>query len=233
MRLTMLYRVMLLIIAGLVMGALMAPISQATAQPQPEVQFYGSGVGRVRLEPDYAIVVFAVQAISKTAQGAIAENAKSVEALLRQLRAHIQPGDRIETAGFHLGPGYGGFVVVNRVQVRTTRVKDVGGLIDLGVRAGADDVSSVGFGREHTKEAAQQAVREAMQRARENAEAVAAGLGMRVLRIMSIEPSLEQIEGPMVFNQAALRSGAADATQIQPGALTLTAQVRIHFVLGP
>ena len=72
-----------------------------------------------------------------------------------------------------------------------------------------------------------------MQRARENAEAVAAGLGMRVLRIMSIEPSLEQIEGPMVFNQAALRSGAADATQIQPGALTLTAQVRIHFVLGP
>ena len=67
MRLTMLYRVMLLIIAGLVMGALVAPISQATAQPQPEVQFYASGVGRVRLEPDYAIVVFAVQAISKTA----------------------------------------------------------------------------------------------------------------------------------------------------------------------
>lgn len=233
MRLTMLYRVVLLIIAGLVMGVLVAPIPQVTAQPQPEVQFYATGVGRVRLEPDFAIVAFSVQAISKTAQGAIAENARSVEALLKQLRAHTQPGERIETAGFHLGPVAGGFVVVNQVQVRTTRVKEVGRLIDLAVRAGADDVSSVGFGREHTKEAARQAVREAMQRARESAEAVAAGLSMRVLGIVSIEPSLEQIEGPMLERQAAQRSGAADATEIQPGLLTLTAQVRIHFLLGP
>ncbi len=222
--------VLLFVILGLA-GAVARPLLPAAgAQAQPEVRFGVTGRGSVGLEPDYAIVIFAMQSISKTAQGAIADNAAAVEALQKQLRTFIRPGDRIESAGFYLGPERGGFVVVNQVQVRTLQVKEVGRLIDLAVRAGADNVSAVMFGREHTNDAARQAVREAMQNARETAEAVAAGLGLRVLRTTQIEPSLEQIEGPLAARDYA-RSSAE--TQIQPGRLTLTAQVRMYFVLGP
>jgi len=226
--------VVLFVMLG-VAGAVLQPlVPAASAQPPPEVQFDITGVGRVGLEPDYGIVVFAVRSISRTAQGAIGENARAIDALTKALRTFTRPGDRIETAGFQLGPERGGFVVVNQVQVRTTQVKEVGRLIDLAVGAGADDISAVAFGREHTKEAAQRAVREAMQRARENAEAVAAGLGMRVQRITHIEPSLEQIEGPLVARDYAPASRPAmEPTQIQPGRLTLTAHVRVRFLLGP
>ncbi len=225
---------LLFVVLGIAGAALRPLVPVARAQTSPEVQFDVTGVARVGLEPDYAIVIFTVQSISRTAQGAIGENARAVEALTKALRTFTRPGDRIETAGFHLGPERAGFVVVTQVQVRTTQVKAVGRLIDLAVQAGADDVSAVAFGREHTKEAAQRAVREAVQRAQENAAAVAAGLGMRVVRITHIEPSLEQVEGPLVARDyAPAARSATEATQIEPGRLTLTAQVRMRFILGP
>ncbi len=46
------------------------------------MQFDITGVGRVGLEPDYSIVVFAVRSISRTAQGAITDDARAVEALM-------------------------------------------------------------------------------------------------------------------------------------------------------
>ncbi len=218
---------------GLLIGSRAAALPTAQGQSQSEVQFAITGVGRVTLEPDFAIVVFTVQTISKTAQGAMNENARSVAALVKQLQAFVRRGDRIETAGFRLGPDRGGFFVFTQVQVRTTQVKGVGRLVDLAIRGGADEVTAVGFGREHAREAAQQAVREALERARENADAVAAGLGLRSIRVISIEPSLEELEGPMVLREADVSQARASNSQIQPGLLTLTARVTVRFVLAP
>ncbi len=172
----------LVAIASLILGGLMRPLPAGATQAQTDVEFSSTGIGRVTLEPDFAIVTFTVRAFSKTAQGAVAENAKNVESLIKQLRMFVRTGDRIETSGFRLAPNYRGFLVGTDVQVRTTQVKDVGRLIDMGIRGGADEVSSVGFGREHTKEATQEAVRQAIQQARESAGAVAAGLGLRPVR---------------------------------------------------
>ncbi len=231
MRHFILNRNALIVTVGILISSLMA-VPRATAQAQSEIQFTITGVGRVTLEPDFAIVVFTVNAIGKTAQGAIAENARAVEALIKKLRTFVFHGDRIETAGFRLAPDRGGFLVMTQVQVRTTQVKEVGRLIDLAIRGGADEVNTVGFGRSHTKQATQQAVREAMQQAREHADAVAAGLGMRVIRIVWIEPSLEQLEGPLALASPDATARASSA-QIQPGLLTLTARVNIRFMLGP
>src|SRR3970282_2907764 len=83
------------------------------------------------------ISVFACRPTSRTAQGAIGENARAIDALTKALRTFTRPGDRIETAGFQLGPERGGFVVVNQGQGRTSQVTEVGRLIDLAVGAGA------------------------------------------------------------------------------------------------
>ncbi len=200
---------------------------------RPEVQFAVNGVGRVTLDPDFGIVVFSIETIGTTAQGAIRENAARMEALLKHLRAAAKPGDRIETAGFRLAAQRRGYVVINQVQVRTTQVKEIGSLIDLAIRGGADDVSSVAFGRENTKQAAQQAVREAMQHARETAEAVSAGMGMRVARVTHIEPTVEHLEGPLALSEAYDAARRSAVTPIVPGLLTLTARVHMRFVLLP
>lgn len=222
----------LIAISSLVFGGLVPSLSTVAANSQSDVEFSSTGIGRVALEPDFAIVIFTVRAVSKTAQGAVSENAKNVENVIKQLRGFVRPGDRIETTGFGLAPSYRGFLVSTDVQVRTTQVKDLGRLIDMGVRGGADEVSSVGFGREHTKEAIQEAVRQAIQQARESAGAVAAGLGLRPVRMLSIEPSVEQPQGPMAVKDAARAASSAES-QIQPGLLTLTARVSIRFVLAP
>lgn len=201
---------------------------------RPEVQFNVDGVGKVTLEPDYAILVFAIETVGTTAQGAIRENAARTEALLKYLREAAKTGDRIETGGFSVAPQRKGYVVINQVQLRTLQVKQIGALLDLAVRWGADDVWIGGFGRENTRQAAQQAVREAMQRARETAVAGASGMGMRIARVVLIQPSVEYLEGPLALNQrsthAALRSSG---TPVQPGLLTLTARVHMQFVLLP
>ncbi len=218
-------------LSSLILGGLMLPHPAAATQAQTDVEFISTGIGRVNLEPDYAIVIFTVRSFGKTAQGAVTENAKNVENLFKQLRSVVYPGDRIESAGFHLAPSYRGVLVSTDVQVRTTQVKDVGRLIDMGVRGGADEVSSVGFGREHTKEATQEAVRQAIQHARDTAGAVAAGLGLRPVRILSIEPLVDQVQGPMVVTDA--RAASSAEPSIQPGLLTLTVRVSMRFVLAP
>jgi len=228
----MLRETVAILCAGILLGGLVAP-ARTAAQSPSEVQFSATGVGRVAMDPDFAIVVFTVHAISKTAQGAITENAASADVLTKQLRGFVRPGDRIETAGFGLARDRGAFLAVSQILVRTLQIKEVGRLIDLAVRGGAEEVSAVSFGREHTKDAAQQAVRQAMQAARENAGAVAAGLGLRSVRIVSIEPSLEEVEGPMAVRSTDLARAVEGGTQIQPGLLTLSARVTIRFVLSP
>lgn len=222
---------LLALIASVTLPALAASRSAAAQSEPAEVQFNSTGVGRVSVEPDVAVVVFSVRAISKTAQGAVGDNVRNVDALLKSLRAFAGSGDRIETAGFRLVPVAAGFVVATDIQVRTTRVKDVGRLIDVGIRGGADEVASIGFGREHTRQATQAAVQQAIAQARESAAAVAAGLGLRSIRIVSIEPSVEQPEGAMVLHSTAKAASAESA--IQPGLLTLTVRVAIRFVLAP
>jgi len=221
-------------LATLVMLAAGTPHFTRPAAAQgdrPEVHFTVNGLGRVTLEPDFAVLVFSIETIGTTAQAAMRDNATRIETLLKHLREVTKPGDRVETAGFRLSAQRRGYSVTHQVQVRTYQVKDLGAIIDQAVRGGADDVPMIAVGREQTKQAAQQAVREAMQRARETADAVAAGLGMRVGRIISIEPAVEQVDGPlMAAADTVLRSGS---TTIQPGLLTLTARVHMRFVLVP
>ena len=224
---------MLTLVTGLALSTLAATSPAGGQSAKSEVRFNNTGVGRMSVEPDFAVVVFSVRAISKTAQGAVAENTRNVDALLNALHAFTGSGDRIETAGFQLAPVSGAYLVATEVQVRTLRVKDVGRLIDVGVRGGADRVASIGFGREHTKEAIQAAVQQAIVQARENAAAVAAGLGLRSIRIVSIEPSIDQPEGAMVLHVVAARENASPESTIQAGPLTLTAHVAIQFLLAP
>ncbi|MBI3998397.1 MAG: SIMPL domain-containing protein [Armatimonadetes bacterium] len=228
-----------IILAMLVVLGVLAVGARSPLAAQPErldVQFAVNGVGRVTLEPDFAVLAFSIETIGTTAQAAIRDNAARVEVLLKHLREVARPGDRIETAGFRLAAQRRGYVVVNQVQVRTLQMKEIGAIIDVAARGGADDVAMVAIGREHTRQAAQQAVREAMQRARETADAVAAGLGMRVGRIVSIEPTVEHVEGPLAMPVAAdtLRAmRSSSEPTIMPGLLTLTARVHMRFVLAP
>src|SRR3989304_6358208 len=102
---TVMRRLAIGMLATLVMLAAGTPHFTRPAAAQgdrPEVHFTVNGLGRVTLEPDFAVLVFSIETIGTTPQAAMRDNATRIETLLKHLREVTKPGDRVETAGFRL-----------------------------------------------------------------------------------------------------------------------------------
>jgi len=119
-----------------------------------------------------------------------------------------------------------------RVTAKPDRVQ-----IDIGVttRAALSQDAAAQNAREVDAVRAQ-ALREAATRARAEVDVLAAALGVKVLRILSVEESSPRLMPLRVYNGAASRAMAADAaapTPVEAGTLDITADVTLSVEVGP
>ncbi len=235
--------------ALLTMGMLLGVSARAGAQ-QVVVQGGGRGievvgVGEVEVAPDEATLNFAVETSAPTSQEAAQQNAQRMEAVMAALVAAGIPRNEIETRNFSIYPEYvtddrgqnpqvQAYRVSNQVSFKTTRLDEVGSLIDTGIAAGANRIDGISFGLRNPQVAEAEALREAVANARASAETLAQALGVPLGPVMHASTSTDPIRPiPMMMRRGVeLEAAQAFDTPIQPGQQTVQARVTLIFAVA-
>ena len=78
-----------------------------------------------------------------------------------------------------------------------------------------------------------EALREAATKARAEAEVLASALGLKVVRILTVEESSPRVVPVRAFMGGAVRTAAAPATPVESGTLDVTADVVLTVEVSP
>jgi uncharacterized protein YggE len=207
--------------------------ADADADAQAPTTIRVTGVATLEVAPDQAVVDIAVVTEDEDADSAARRNAQKVEAVLTALRElhGRSDGDLLRTLSYSLTPKYtayqkgkasriDGYVATNVVQLKSDDLDGVGKSIDLALAAGANRVQSLRFELKDEQPVRARALREATGRARQRAEAVAAALGGKVSRVVSVEEGSTSGPAPLRNAPQLMHArGAEAATQVLPGTL--------------
>ncbi|MCC6328883.1 MAG: SIMPL domain-containing protein [Acidobacteria bacterium] len=199
-----------------------------------------NGEAMVTAQPDRARIDIGVTTEAATSQSAVSQNAEALEATLTRLRQLLGANANIKTIGYTLTPNYRypkdggertltGYTATNIVRVTMDDLTKVGSVIDAATQAGANRVNSLEFSLKNENTAKDQALREAALDARRKADALAAALGLKIVRVLTVVEN-----GPIavpVRNVAFARSAEA-ATPIEPGMIEIRAQVSVTVEIG-
>ncbi len=230
---------MILIRAALLVTVGVAAHAQVAAQRRPSVRAIGAST--ITTAPDQAIVNFAIETRSNTAQDTAAQNATQTTAVLAALQSLLGAGADIRTTGYSVSPVYtypaggqgvlSGFSATNSIQVTTTNLSQVGKLLDTGTQAGATRVQGLTFGLKDPEPVRLQALRQASQKARTHADAIAAGAGLHLGAVIALDEggSPPRVITPVLSGAPA----AAPTTPIDPGTVSVTATVNMEIELVP
>lgn len=215
----------------------------AVPLPSPEGLLTVAGNAEAKADPDLATFRLGVETqakIAKEAQGATATLAsRLIDAALK-----VVPNRKAyQTSDLSLEPVYSqpalgggttqapkivGYRARNILSVRVEDVSKVGPLIDAVTEAGATNIDSISFGLKDARAARRQALTEAVKDARDKAEAMAAGLGLRLGDVFSVDegglPVVRPYEAPVMAMRAA-------GAPVMAGEVSLSASVTVRFRL--
>ena len=228
-----------------------------------------SGEGRSFQEPDTAVFTAGVTTQGTTAAVALAQNARAMEQVIASLkRAGIADRD-IQTSNLSINPVYRdpnreaamtarmsgqpyvapppedmiptiiGYQANNTVSVRQRKLGDYGKVIDTLASAGANQINGPNFQLDDPDPALDEARREAVAIAKNRAQLYADALGLRIVRVVSLNESGGYYgPPPQVFmrGESAMRAPPPPPpppSPVQPGEMQMTASVTIQYELAP
>ncbi len=214
-----------------------APLAQADDKA-PRRSITVSASGTVSVEPDQARITSGVTADGASAREALTNNTAAMQKVIAGLKeSGIDPKD-IQTASFRVEPRYtrpiegqaakiDGYSVTNEVQVLVRDLDKLGDILDRLVTAGANQTAGLNFEVSKAEtlldEARQQAVANALRRAK----LYAAAAGAEVGEVLTIVEGGGEPPRPMVM----ARAMKAEAVPIERGTETLEANVTITWAL--
>lgn len=237
-------------IFSLALAMLAAPAVLRAQQPRPTDAGPRTirvvGTGQAQAAPDEAFLDYGVETTAPTAQAAAQQNAQVMERVVRALTSAGVPRRDITTRNFSVFPDYGpprpgeneptqrGYRVTNMVSVRTERIAQVGSLIDAALAAGANRVHGMRFGLKNAEAVRAEAIRNAVAKARTDAAAIAAALGVRLGSVLdaSTAGGAPPVFARMEAMQArGLADGGGAPTPIEAGEQTVTAMVTLVYAI--
>lgn len=186
--------------AGLMLMAVLACAPQVRAQEPaaPVVQgpsVVTTGEATVRLAPDQAFVTLAVETRDNSPRTAQRLNAEAMSSVQQRMATAGLARDAVRTTGYSIQQEFDsanqrrtprGYVARNGLEVRLDAVERVGELLAAMVDAGATTVSGIRFDLQDRASAEREALRLAVVDARARADAMAAGAGRTVDRVLHI-----------------------------------------------
>lgn len=218
-------------------AAMAAPSFAQTAAPLvPSI--VTSGEATVKRAPDQAFVVLSVETRAKAPRDAQRQNADAMTSVQQRLTAAGIARDAIRTTGYNIQQEFDytngkriprEYVARNGVEVRLDAVDRVGEVLDLAVQAGVTNVGGVRFEIKDRAGAEREALQLAVGDARKRAEAMAAGAGQTLGRILRIDDGRPQVVMPMAQPMMRMSAAMADAapTPIESGSIEIRAQVTL------
>lgn len=203
------------------------------------------GAAEVQVAPDRARIAFAVETEAETAREASEANARLMDRVVDALRGTNLPGLRVETSGYTLTPRYRprrgdepqqiiGYTARNHVRVVVDDVDAVGRLVDTALAEGANRVAGLSFEVQDPDPHRLEALRQAIERARVEAETVAEALGLRLGQPSEVSTQFHFPRASMAMAMMeAERAMDAPPTPVEPGMQQIGASVNLTYRLFP
>lgn len=222
-------------LAALVLSTFV-PVLTAAQQPSKSLHVVrASGQATITAKPDQAEISLGVETNASTAEAAATQNAAQSTKLLGAIRQVLGSAGTVSTSQYSLTPEYRykqdepptltGYRADNTVIIKTGNLGLVPKIIDIGTQAGANRVTGISFTLQNDAAVRERALTEAAQRARANAEAIAAGLHLHVVRVVEAESGEAAIR-PRQFVANKLMNPAA-ATPIEPATIQVMESVTV------
>jgi hypothetical protein len=232
------------IVAGDPTGALTPTTRPAAALAQATGQAEGisvTGVGRVAVTPDLAVLRLGVEAQAGTVSEAREQAARAMQAVVDALRAAGVGDKDIQTQYFNIQPIYhwetnrqvlDGYRVSNRVVAKIRDLPRVGPAIDGAVKAGGDltRIDSISFMREDTSAAEAEARKLATQNAVLHAKQISEAAGIHLGKAIYLSEGSSGYPIPIIQTFAgAARAPSETPTPILIGELEVVITVQAVF----
>ena len=229
-------------IAAVLLASLVLPAQE----PPRRTTVRATGEAVATVKPDIAHIDVGVITEAATAQAASAQNAKQTAGVIPELKRAAGDGAEIETLNYWINPrhkqGDGrapvivGYTANNTVRVNVRDLSKVSAVIDAATNSGANSIQGVQFDLKDRHAARVLALKPAATAARANAEAIAASLGLRVVRVISAEEGaptrFEPMQNYSVMNMASERAQAIP-TPIEPRNIQVRAIVTVTLEVIP
>ncbi|MEI7648897.1 MAG: SIMPL domain-containing protein [Methanomicrobiales archaeon] len=207
-----------------------------------------SGTGNVIGTPDRAQITFSVETENPDVKIAQQDNAARMATVIDALVAIGIPRDALKTTGYNIYPLYEDMTksildqkvrtyrVTNTLTVTLHDVNKTGNVIDVAVANGINQANTIQFllSDEQSQILRTEALKKAVARARADADTVAGAMGTVIIGVQSADISGGY--SPVLFDNyqyqawnAMMKSAAP--TPIQPGDITVSAQVSITYLI--
>lgn len=214
--------------------------TQAAEQPaRPTLSV--EGTGEANTAPDQATVAIGITTHAADAAKAQNDNAWTAAQIQKAIAALGIDAKDIQTQNYSFRPTYrteenrrgeiNGYTVDNTVLVCVRDIKLTGKVVDAALSHGANEISSLSFTASDARALRKVALKNAIADARDKADIIAQGLGKRIVGIQTVSENTGYPETRRYVSNMMLAAKDA-ATPIQPGSLTLTANVHIDFLLS-
>lgn len=194
----------------------------------------------VRVEPDIAEISIGIRTEDIEAETCRNENSLLTEAVVEAVKALGVEESSIQTSGLDLYPRYkwngsedvlNGYTMTTTLTVSDLPVELTGKVLTDAVGAGATDINSVTYLSSGYDEAYQQALELAIQTARTKADVMAEASGCAITSVANIQENNYNQTGrytDYTANAAMMKADTAE-TVVQPGELSISAQVTVEF----
>lgn len=197
--------------------------------------------------PDIAEIMFTVRTEGTEADACQQENQAALESVLEYLKGQGLEDSSIQTSGYSLNPQYNwteaegqvltGYEMATQITVSGIPMEQTGEILTGAVNAGANSVDYVRYLCSTYDAAYQEALKKAVESAREKAEAMGDAGGFQVLEVASIEEYSEDQSARYTTNYAltaeAASAGAFSGTamDVEAGELDIEANIQVTFVI--
>lgn len=200
-----------------------------------------TGSGSYKTIPDLVLVNISIITEKDSSSQAVDQNSKISEAVTSAIELIEAENLQIQTTGYNLNPlhDYRGedeppviyaYRATNVLEVSTTEVSEVGGIIAAAIEAGATNISSLRFDLSDNmkKKAKIAALQEAAWDGRDKAYAIAGSLDVQIDKIYYISETETSYPGPVYALEARVESDTS-APVISPQEVEVIASIQIAF----
>lgn len=222
-----------LLILIFVLGALVAAQERGSQAPRAVVRATGEAVVSVRA--DQTALRLSVVSTGRSAERAGAKNAEKTTEIITRLRDVLGPDANIRTVNYTSNKNrVDGYAANNTIEVQVPDPAMASKVIDSVSKFGATVVGGLQPSALNEQNARAEALKQATVRARADAEAMAAALGVRVVRVLSVETLLAPPPTPLLFSGTRrAKMKVAPSTPIEVGMEELRVQVSVTLEVAP
>ncbi len=235
--------------------ALTAASSWAMARPLPEsppayrpqpATLQVTGRAQVSASPDRVYIDMGVTTRARKPEAAAARNAARLSAVIAAVKRAAGSGAQLTTTEYSITPTYNyphnggtptlvGYTASNVVRVRVDDLRRIGPVIDAATQAGSNDVRGIRFALRDGQASRAEALHDAALNARQDAQALAGALGLRVVRVLSVAEQSPTVVPPVIYPQIRqfAKAEVAPPTPIEAGAIEVSATVTLTVAVAP